>query len=87
MNRYEQTVPTEEEKVQELKALMLKNIDSNTITKIYDYYTQLLQSHPDSDLRKVRLFHTLIGSTPVESYIERFDLPGGEIERFIREMM
>jgi hypothetical protein len=42
----------------------------------------------EPECAKCRLWHqALLGSTPVDGLNPNFDLPGGEIEHFIREVM
>ena len=79
--------PSQEENIEEL-ADIRKNAYGNdllgTQDRVVGFINDIRKDNPD--IEKYRLYHLLTGSTPRESdeYLE-FDLPGGEIEKFIRE--
>lgn len=81
-----------EELFQELETLKTKKIDETPDEdfwkcheKIAAFGKALLQEMTRERLSKVRLWHMLIGSTVSPEEVPEFDLPGGRIERFIRE--
>ena len=50
--------------------------------KIFDFVNELKTCIPSEELNSLKLYHVLIGSSDRP---DGFDLPEGEIERFIRE--
>ena len=53
--------------------------------KTADFSAVLIQELSDSVVRGTRLFHLLASSTLEEGVSLPFDVPGGRIEKFIRE--
>lgn len=59
--------------------------DFNLYNKLIERLKELESKIGRDKIRKYRLFHLAIGSTPAEKYIEGFDLEGEEIFRIIKE--
>lgn len=59
--------------------------DFKLYNKLVERLKELESKIGRDKIRKYRLFHLAIGSTPVEKYIEGFDLEGGEIFKVIKE--
>ena len=73
--------------VSELRSLLGSAFETagpvETQNRILAEVQKLESKYPD--LRTYALYHLLIGSTPPDG-IQNFDLPGGEIEKFIRAL-
>ncbi len=82
---------TEAEKIQELKEIIenkKKEKGYTAVKEILDPYVKLLDSAFGRDaLIKTKVFHLLIDSGFNDELSPEFDLPGGRIERFIRERL
>lgn len=78
-----------EEKVSELQDLMMKVVVETKVGMhhpVYqNFFRDMKEKYSRDELIRSRLWHLIIGSTPVHEEIEVFDLPEGEVEKFIRE--
>ncbi|HEY1037238.1 MAG TPA: hypothetical protein VGE62_01495 [Candidatus Paceibacterota bacterium] len=52
--------------------------------KVTAFVNRLRDRVGDAELERYRAYHALVGSTPMADVSDLMDLPGGEIEKFIR---
>lgn len=81
IERYQKDIKTVKEKG--MKELVDWFENANKFTKL------LLEGGiiTEAQLNSTRMYHVLIGSTPLGGKVESFDLPGGVIERFIKSQL
>lgn len=78
--------PNQEEIFQELATIRIKRYTEapeETHEKVVVFDERLRADLPNTVINDSRLYHMLIGSTAHDT--KTFDVPGGLIERFIRE--
>jgi len=89
MNESPQELIIDEEAIlAELKNIRIqkaKELSFRFFDKVKDIEAELQELYPNENLLEYKVFQLLIGSSP-DKHSDKFDLPGGEVEKAIRNL-